>query len=213
MVVPRESTGDGCSQQHQRRKIRAFCNRRSLGPRPLPRKITTWPRVVLQTRRLIFLVWFIRHDITSSWLDTCDVFTGLRFNTNEDDFAQWVSKVENLQQFYNGLELVLWFWCRQERNEMVKSAVLRNGWSIDVLFTCNRSEIYHYCVSLWLSYRHHDENLNAGHWLEGSWSSILRDHWIHSVGEYRVVVTTCPIWYRILSQWEPYEATMLECRT
>jgi len=73
---------------------------------------------------VVHLIWFIRHDINASWPAACDDFhdSGLTLNISETEFAKWVTRSESPQHFYNGLELVLWFWCRQERVEMGKKA-------------------------------------------------------------------------------------------
>ncbi len=58
---------------------------------------------------VILLVWFIRHT-DKWWSKAVLVFPTLVSNMDEASFVAWLNSGESLTTFYNGLELVLWFF-------------------------------------------------------------------------------------------------------
>ena len=64
---------------------------------------------------VILLVWFIRHDHAGWWPRASRAFANLPIDIGEDDFAQWVKRTESNDSFYNGLELVLWFYMERQK--------------------------------------------------------------------------------------------------
>ena len=65
---------------------------------------------------VVLLIWFLRHDHANWWARATRAFPELQQNIGEDAFASWVSRVDSNDSFYNGLELVLWFYMERERN-------------------------------------------------------------------------------------------------
>ena len=65
---------------------------------------------------VILLIWFIRHDQSNWWPRACQAFTSLKINIGEEDFAMWLAQVDSNDSFYNGLELVLWFYMGRQKN-------------------------------------------------------------------------------------------------
>lgn len=66
---------------------------------------------------VVLLIWFIRHDHSNWWPRAAQAFPGVPLNIEEDAFAQWVSRVDSNDSFYNGLELVLWFYMEREKTK------------------------------------------------------------------------------------------------
>lgn len=58
---------------------------------------------------VILLIWYIRHT-PAWWSKALQAFPDLQSNMGENTFAQWVNAGESAKTFYNGLELVLWFY-------------------------------------------------------------------------------------------------------
>lgn len=58
---------------------------------------------------IILLVWFIRHS-DRWWPQAVANFPGLAFEMGPDAFAGWLNLGHSISHFYNGLELVLWFY-------------------------------------------------------------------------------------------------------
>lgn len=61
---------------------------------------------------IILLVWFIRHT-DNWWKKAIFTFPSLTSNMDADAFATWLNLGHSLSSFYNGLELVLWFFEQQ----------------------------------------------------------------------------------------------------
>jgi Helicase conserved C-terminal domain len=61
----------------------------------------------------VLLIWFIRHD-QEWWPRAVTVFPGLEFQMGVDTFGRWAAAGESLSSFYNGLELVLWFFSEMD---------------------------------------------------------------------------------------------------
>ncbi|KII82860.1 hypothetical protein PLICRDRAFT_180965 [Plicaturopsis crispa FD-325 SS-3] len=55
------------------------------------------------------LLWHIHHT-PAVWSLACQTHDGLFEGMSVDEFAGWVNQVEGVDRFYNGLELVIWFW-------------------------------------------------------------------------------------------------------
>jgi hypothetical protein len=60
---------------------------------------------------VILLIWYIRHH-QSAWTRAVAAFQerGLLFAASLADFAQWCTSGESDDSFYNGLELIIWYW-------------------------------------------------------------------------------------------------------
>ena len=55
------------------------------------------------------LVWYIINTEVV-WKMACSVFPGIQHNMSLDEIIEWLMKVEQPHLFYNGLELVIWYW-------------------------------------------------------------------------------------------------------
>ena len=55
------------------------------------------------------LIWHIIHT-EEIWNKACASFTGIEPNMSLENIIKWLNKEEQPHLFYNGLELVIWFW-------------------------------------------------------------------------------------------------------
>ena len=62
----------------------------------------------------------IRHIIHTEdvWKKACSAFIGLREKMSLADITDWVKKEEHPHLFYNGLELVIWYWINYKKNSI-----------------------------------------------------------------------------------------------
>jgi hypothetical protein len=61
---------------------------------------------------VVLLLWFIRHE-ECVWQAACNKFTGLSERMGMKEFGSWCKTESGIDSFYNGLELVRWFWLRR----------------------------------------------------------------------------------------------------
>lgn len=64
---------------------------------------------------VVGVLWFIRHD-HPTWTAACQVFKDLSHQMTDRDFKIWVEREKSVGHFYNGLELVIWFWLKRQEN-------------------------------------------------------------------------------------------------
>ena len=55
------------------------------------------------------LIWYIINT-EDVWNRACSVFPGLKSTMSLDNITKWLNIEEHPSQFYNGLELVIWYW-------------------------------------------------------------------------------------------------------
>lgn len=65
---------------------------------------------------IILLVWFIRHT-DNWWTRAMLAFPDLTLNIDLTALATWLNLGDSLNSFYNGLELVLWFFEHHHHSE------------------------------------------------------------------------------------------------
>jgi len=58
---------------------------------------------------VILIIWHIRHNL-STWKLACQAFNTLTEQMSLIEFGNWVQIETGVDAFYNGLELVYWFW-------------------------------------------------------------------------------------------------------
>ena len=58
---------------------------------------------------VVLLVWYIKHK-EEVWKGAMNQFSALKSDMSLDEYSTWCSKTTGSGCFYNGLELVLWFW-------------------------------------------------------------------------------------------------------
>jgi hypothetical protein len=63
---------------------------------------------------VIMFVWFIRNE-AAWWQRACEAFPRLVSNWGEVEFSRWVCTIEGIDSFYNGIELMLWFYLEKGR--------------------------------------------------------------------------------------------------
>jgi len=58
---------------------------------------------------VVLLIWYIinTEDI---WKKACSFFPGIKKKMSLDEITKWLKAVDQPHMFYNGLELVIWFW-------------------------------------------------------------------------------------------------------
>lgn len=64
---------------------------------------------------VILLIWFIINT-EDMWGKACSAFPTLRSTMHLSDIKDWLIKEEQPQLFYNGLELVIWFWVTYKKD-------------------------------------------------------------------------------------------------
>ncbi|PPR05284.1 hypothetical protein CVT26_011479 [Gymnopilus dilepis] len=62
----------------------------------------------------ILIIWTIRWD-TTWWARAVKAFPDLPFAVEQKEFANWIKRTEGPDKFYNGLELILWFYIEKTR--------------------------------------------------------------------------------------------------
>lgn len=62
------------------------------------------------------LIWHIIHD-ENAWRRACHAFGGLQQKMKMKEIVVWLNKEEQPHLFYNGLELVIWFWITIKNKE------------------------------------------------------------------------------------------------
>lgn len=63
------------------------------------------------------LIWYIIHT-EEVWKKACSAFPGLMVTMSLDDIIAWLINEELPHLFYNGLELVIWYWLTYKKNLM-----------------------------------------------------------------------------------------------
>ena len=58
---------------------------------------------------VVLLIWFIIHT-EDIWRKACSVFSGITATMSLENITKWIIAVEQPHLFYNGLELVIWYW-------------------------------------------------------------------------------------------------------
>lgn len=58
---------------------------------------------------IVVLIWYIINT-EEIWVKACSVFTGVTKNMSLEGIMKWLVAEEQPHLFYNGLELVIWFW-------------------------------------------------------------------------------------------------------
>jgi superfamily II DNA helicase RecQ len=66
---------------------------------------------------VILLIWHIIHT-EDIWEKACLEFAGLTNNMPQADITNWLKKEEQPHLFYNGLELVIWYWITYKKNSI-----------------------------------------------------------------------------------------------
>jgi hypothetical protein len=64
---------------------------------------------------VVTLLWFIRHD-RPLWVTACRAFPSLGLYMTLKEFAAWIGNESGADGFYNGLELVCWYWLTKTRS-------------------------------------------------------------------------------------------------
>jgi hypothetical protein len=62
---------------------------------------------------VVLILWCIRHD-PATWLSAIQRFPRLTECLSMQEFATWIAVESGADGFYNGLELVCWFWLRRQ---------------------------------------------------------------------------------------------------
>jgi len=62
---------------------------------------------------VVLIVWFIRHEVVW-WNRARSVFTSLPANPDQNSYAIWIKNTEGVENFHNGLEMLLWFFVTRE---------------------------------------------------------------------------------------------------
>jgi len=58
---------------------------------------------------VVLLIWYILHT-KDIWKKACSAFPGIHANMSLADITKWLVTEDQPHLFYNGLELVIWFW-------------------------------------------------------------------------------------------------------
>lgn len=58
---------------------------------------------------IVLLIWHIIHT-EEIWKRACNSFSGIEHNSSLEEITKWLIKEQQPHLFYNGLELVIWFW-------------------------------------------------------------------------------------------------------
>jgi len=61
----------------------------------------------------VLFMWFIWHD-ENWWTRAVAAFPQLHFSMNAQAFGDWEKAGDSLHSFYNGLEMVLWFFSERD---------------------------------------------------------------------------------------------------
>jgi hypothetical protein len=64
---------------------------------------------------VVTLLWFIRHD-RPLWVTACQAFPSLGLYMTLKEFAGWIGNESGSDGFYNGLELVRWYWLKKNHS-------------------------------------------------------------------------------------------------
>ncbi|KAG6834775.1 hypothetical protein H0H93_007508 [Arthromyces matolae] len=65
---------------------------------------------------VVVLCWYIINTPVI-WHAACNTFSAITVTTPLNDIAKWLGKEESPQCFYNGLELVLWYWVTYKKDK------------------------------------------------------------------------------------------------
>lgn len=66
---------------------------------------------------VVLLIWHIIHT-EDIWKKACCTFTGITNNMALADITTWLKKEEQPHLFYNGLELVIWYWVTYKKDSI-----------------------------------------------------------------------------------------------
>jgi hypothetical protein len=73
---------------------------------------------------VVLFIWFIRHN-AAEWEKAVKRFSlrGLQYSMSLEEFGKWCSKGDGERDFYNGLELVLWYWQQRKDKPVAASTI------------------------------------------------------------------------------------------
>jgi hypothetical protein len=66
---------------------------------------------------VVLLIWHVIH-MEDIWTRACSTFNGLSKHMPLNDIVEWLKKQEQPHLFYNGLELVVWYWLTFKKDSM-----------------------------------------------------------------------------------------------